>query len=319
MLTVLFATRNRARILQSVLRTFCRVESPDGGWKLVVVDNGSSDQTALVLASYSDRLPLYSVVEPQLGKNCALNAGLALVEGDLTVLTDDDVFPRADWLVEFRRAADDHTEYSIFGGAIQPRWEVAPPPWVEWITDPGPVYSITDPSMKDGPVEGFLVFGPNMAIRSSVFQSGMRFNSEIGPRGASYPMGSETEFILRIERQGHKAWHVQRAIVEHFVREEQLKESWVLERAVRWGRGRFRMSRNVKLWMGIPRHLFRDIPKEAILVAAARACFRRRALFQSHWRLNVLLGMASESRSMIREWKQESNLMSRPHDSPRGL
>ena len=133
LLTVLMATRNRSRILREVLETYCQLQQPSSGWKLVVIDNGSTDDTAQVLASFANRLPLCSVAEPRLGKNFALNSGLDLVEGDLVVFTDDDAFPRPDWLVQFRETADNKPTYSIFGGTIVPRWEVSPPDWTAWV------------------------------------------------------------------------------------------------------------------------------------------------------------------------------------------
>src|SRR5260370_10532419 len=103
MLTVLLATRNRAAILRKILEAFCLLRQPLSGWKLVIADNGSTDQTAAVLASFADRLPLRTVSEPTAGKNSALNACLGLVEGDRTVFTDDHVFPHPEWLVELRK------------------------------------------------------------------------------------------------------------------------------------------------------------------------------------------------------------------------
>jgi len=303
MLTVLFATRNRWSLLGDVLESYCHLQPPSAGWKLVVVDNASSDQTERVLASFADRLPLQSVIETRLGKNHALNTGLQLVEGDLTVLTDDDVFPRVDWLVQLRHAADTYPEYSIFGGAIVPRWEVCPPNWTEWL-DLGPIFTITPPSMPDGELAGprvTMVQGPNMAIRSSVFRSGVRFDPSIGPCGSSYPMGSETEILLRLSRQGHRAWHVRGAVVEHFVRSEQLTKPWILQRAIRYGRGWCRMAPNPKLWMGIPRHLFRDIPRVAVSMARAFVFCRWDALLRAHWHLNFLRGMAIEARILTHE------------------
>lgn len=310
MLTVLFATRNRAAILRNVLESFCHLQSPASGWKLVVVDNGSTDETPQVIASFLDRLPLQPVCEPRLGKNHALNTGLELLDGDLAVLTDDDVFPHADWLVQFRRAADTLPAYTIFGGAVVPRWEVSPPPWLEWI-DLAPIFTITPASMKEGelpPAQVTLVQGPCMAIRTCVFRSGTRFDPSIGPRGSNYPMGSETELLLRLSRHGHRAWHVQGAVVEHFVRGEQLNKAWVLRRAVRFGRGWCRMAPNKKLWIGVPRHLFRDIPKQAVLMATAFALSRKGALLRAHWRLNYLWGLAIESRTMARERRVRTRL-----------
>lgn len=115
-LTVLLATKNRAQLLSRVLESFCSLETPDSGWKLVVVDNGSTDESTKVLESFRGRLPLQALIEANPGKNSALNAGLRFIEGDLTVLTDDDVFPRSDWLVQLRKAANAHPEFTMFGG-----------------------------------------------------------------------------------------------------------------------------------------------------------------------------------------------------------
>jgi glycosyltransferase involved in cell wall biosynthesis len=303
MLTVVMATRNRAQILQDVLETYCHLEQPGSGWKLVIADNGSTDQTPQVLASFASRLPLHAVCEPKLGKNNALNTGLAWLEGDLTVFTDDDAFPHEDWLLQLRNAADTLPAYSMFGGAVVPRWEVSPPPWIRWV-EIGPAFGMNNPSLEDGPMlSGRLydIIGPNMAIRTQILRSGVRFDSSIGPRGSSYPMGSETELILRLASQGYKAWHVHGAVVEHLVRAEQLEKAWIMKRAVCFGRGRRRWWPNPRLWMGLPRHLFRDIPKEGLKIAAAWVSFRREALFRSRWRFNTLLGEAIEARTLARE------------------
>jgi L-malate glycosyltransferase len=314
MLTVLLATKNRARILREVLQTFSALRAPAGGWKLVVVDNGSSDDTAEVVESFAGRLPVRYLLERREGKNAALNRGLAEIEGNLVVLTDDDVFPRSDWLIQLRQASDWHREFTMFGGAIAPRWEADPPSWVQWL-DLGPIFGLTDPSLEEGELPASIIQtiqGANMAIRADLFASGVRFDSTIGPRGASYPMGSETELVLRLCRQGHRGWFVPHAVVEHFVRREQLDKDWILQRAIRWGRGRFRMAANdEKLWMGLPRYLFRDVPKECISLLLASIAFRPDAALRARWRLNILRGKAVEARNLVRERRSE---LARPHE-----
>ena len=300
MLTVLLATRNRAAILRETLEAFCRLQKPPSCWKLVIVDNGSTDQTSAVLASFANRLPLQTVFEPTAGKNSALNTGLDFVEGDLTVFTDDDVFPHPDWLVELRNAADAQLAYSVFGGAVVPRWESPPPLWVQWL-EQGPVYTLTDPLMEEGLMPPSLVFGPNMAIRTAVFQSGTRFDPSIGPRSSSYPMGSETELTLRLSEQGYKAWYVPSAVVEHFIRNDQMRKSWVLKRAVRYGRGRFLLDYLPKhggnrCWFGVPRRFFREIFKEERTIIKAWLRSNERELFCARWRRNLLWGHVVEAR-----------------------
>jgi L-malate glycosyltransferase len=305
MLSVLIATRNRARILRDVLETFCHLQQPSNGWELIVIDNGSTDGTAPTIASFAKRLPLHTEHERELGKNRALNRGLELVNGDLVVFTDDDTFPCMDWLVQLRKAADTQPTYSVFGGPILPRWETPPPHWVRWV-EPGPVYTLTDPCLEEGPIEPHLIFGPNMAIRASMFQSGARFDPSMGPRGSSYPMGNETELLVRLGRYGHKAWHVKGAAVEHYIQKTQLKQAWVMHRALRFGRGRYRLHKKeeiacTRLWMGVPRDLFLKTVKAGLDMIALRFSFKREAFFRSRWRFNFRLGRATEARILARE------------------
>jgi glycosyltransferase involved in cell wall biosynthesis len=304
MLTVFIATKDRARILREVLESYCRLEQPQGGWKLVVVDNGSNDETEQVVSSFGKRIPVRYILESRPGKNFALNTGLELLEGDLAVFTDDDALPRPDWLVQLRRVADTQPDYSMFGGVIVPRWETTPPDWISWVPQ-SPVYSVTDPTWKEGPIEAINLFGPNMAVRSQIFQSGHRFDTSIGPRGSNYPMGSETEFVLRIARQGYRAWHVEAGVVEHLIQTEQMRKSWVWQRALRLGRGRYRLSflagEREQLFFGIPRFLFWDIPKKAVRVVLAFLTLRRKTLFHSIWYFNFRRGQAIEARIIYHE------------------
>lgn len=305
MLTVLLATRNGSRTLPNVLSSFSRLQAPSDGWKLVVIDNGSTDRTSEIVTSFKTCLPLTYVFEEKPGKNVALNAGLAYLEGDLAVFTDDDVFPDPDWLIRLRTAANEHPECSVFGGVVQPRWEITPPHWIQWV-DSRIVFTITDPATPEGEIDLAFVFGPNMAIRAEVFRGGTRFDTSIGPCGSNYPMGSETELLIRLSRQGHKGWHVRHAVVEHFIRKHQLDESWVLGRAIRFGRGRFRVSQNpppsgLRSPFGIPLPLISNLSRKLVKRAFSALSFNDRARFTSHWNYNYVLGHIIEARLSSRE------------------
>jgi L-malate glycosyltransferase len=301
MLTVLFGTYNRAELLTHVLNTFCALVQPPGGWKLVIVDNGSTDNSKQVIAAFNDRLPIKYVFEPDRGKNAALNSGLSHIEGDVVVLTDDDVFPRKDWLVRMRAAADAHPDYAIFGGSIVPRWETPPDSWILSWVPLGVAFSVTDPSALEGPTSDYNVFGPNMAVRTDVFVRGHRFNVQIGPHGSSYPMGSETEFVKRLITAGFLAWHCRGAVVEHFIPRSHLHMSCILRRAIRFGRGEYRLGVLERgplgiHWLGIPRHIFREMFAQQVRILTALLGFDREKLFSARWRFNYLLGQAIEAR-----------------------
>ena len=307
MLTVLIATKNRAWLLPRVMESFCALQVPSSGWKLVVVDNGSTDGTGQVLAEFATRLPMHVLIETTPGKNNALNAGVRFIEGDLAVFTDDDVFPRTDWLLELRKAADVHTDYTLFGGPIVPFWEATAPRWVGWV-ELGPVFSLTDPSLTEGELRPLKVYGPNMVIRSHIFHSGIRFDSEIGPCGTDYAMGSESELTMRLEGVGHKAWFVSQAVVAHFVRRDQLKTSWVLGRAYRYGRGNFRLfhmryleDHFVERSMDIPHPLIREFIGACGKIFRAMFSFKWETVFRACYQFNFLRGRMVEARRVIQQ------------------
>ena len=243
-LAVVFATKNGAAHLPRVLDAFAALQPAAVPFRMVAVDNGSTDDTFDILRAEESRgrLPLTVLQERRPGKNSALNLALPLVQDcELVILTDDDVFPRPDWLRRHWDAALSRPGFDLFAGAIEPRWPGQPPAWIfDRGVDLGVVFAATA-GRRDGPIPASLVWGPNMAIRGRVLRDGHRFAEDIGPDGATvYAMGSETEFTTRLERHGHRATFVADALVEHLIRPHQLEEAWILARAYRHGLGQQR-------------------------------------------------------------------------------
>jgi glycosyltransferase involved in cell wall biosynthesis len=225
-------------MLGRVLGAFARLIPPPCGWHLVVVDNGSTDETPGVLAAYAGRMALTVLSEPRPGKFRALNRAIPHLSGELTVVTDDDVLPEPDWLVRLALAAERQTRANLFGGTILPEWPEPPPSWLRPdAVDFGVLYALL--RRPAGACDHGGIYGPNMAVRSSVFAAGARFDESIGPNADDprYPMGGETEFVVRLRQAGHVAWFVPEACVRHIVRREQLTEAWILQRAWRNGLG----------------------------------------------------------------------------------
>lgn len=238
MMTVVFATRNRAAGLARVLGAFARLLPPPGGWRLVVVDNGSTDSTPQVAAGFAARLPLTLLSAPVPGKNRALNMALPALAGELAVFTDDDVLPEPDWLVRLHAAAAQRPGASLFGGTVLPEWPSPPP---AWLREDAVAFSVlyAQNIRPEGPCGAPDIFGPNMAVRAGVFAAGLRFAEAVGPDASNprYAMGSETELLRRLAAAGHHGWFVAAARVRHIIRPEQMEERWILERAYRYGIG----------------------------------------------------------------------------------
>src|ERR1700742_2227327 len=120
MLSVILATHNGADTIDRTLAAMSAMDTPEGGWKLVIVNNASTDDTESRILKWQGRLPIDYIVEPRLGKSNALNTGFSHAEGDFIVMTDDDVLPDRHWLAEWRRVADAWPDISVFSGAVIP-------------------------------------------------------------------------------------------------------------------------------------------------------------------------------------------------------
>ena len=180
--SVLIATRNRSHLLRQTLEHLARQEVGKLRWEVIVVDNGSDDDTPVVLENMKDRLPLVTLSEPTPGKNRALNRGLDVSRGRLYVFTDNDIIPDPQWLEELQVASSRWPDATIFGGLIEPLFPANAPDWSK--NREGPLKSAYGWYVQDQN-EGYmelLPYGANMAVRASVFDT-YRYLESIGPSG----------------------------------------------------------------------------------------------------------------------------------------
>jgi glycosyltransferase involved in cell wall biosynthesis len=92
-ISLVICTRNRATQLQRCLDAVAHLVADDR-FELVLVDNGSTDATAAVIARFEAAAPLAvrAVVEAAPGLSNARNAGVAAANGDVLLFTDDDCY-----------------------------------------------------------------------------------------------------------------------------------------------------------------------------------------------------------------------------------
>lgn len=240
MLSVLLATHNGKDTIERTLGAMSALCPPEGGWELVVVNNASTDDTERRILEWRDRLPLKYLVEPRLGKSCAINTGLSHVKGDLIVMTDDDVLPDADWLLEWRRVAEAMPQCSLFGGAIVPEFDGPPPIWKMPESSYTVLYGQT-PAYAEGEIEPRNVSGANIAVRATLLAQGWRFGEDflVGKRGL---MGEDADFVRRLGGAGYKVGFAPTARIRHIIHPEQKSWRWIQNRFFRIGRTEFMLE-----------------------------------------------------------------------------
>jgi len=218
--TILLTTRNRASLLEATLRSMASLDVAGLAWDVLVVDNGSSDDTPRVLAAAAARLPLRVMTEPALGKSLALNAALRTLMAPLVIFTDDDVLYAQGWAQAYVSAARRWPDARLFGGPIEPLFPSGTPLWLTQHRFCEGAFARFACDAPEGPID-HLPFGPNFAVRGAALE-GFQLDPELGPAGSRYPVGQDTAMLRRLSAGGHRVIFVPSASVRHVIRDEQI-------------------------------------------------------------------------------------------------
>jgi glycosyltransferase involved in cell wall biosynthesis len=241
-ITVIISTYNRALTLGKTLATLVDAQRRFPSARLVVVDNGSTDQTASVVKSFQEQHNLSYLFEGRSGKNRALNRALDTYPlGELVVFTDDDVEVPAGWLTSIQQVADRWPDYAVFGGRVDAAFDEGyrAPSWAANQYVAALAFGQHSYSERECVYKGSATpFGGNFWVRSSVFRHGRRFDERVGPRQRNRVGGGETSFLYALRTQGFRIVYSPEVVVRHRVEPGVLKLRNVCWRAYRWGRAR---------------------------------------------------------------------------------
>ncbi|MGH7783700.1 MAG: glycosyltransferase, partial [Candidatus Binatia bacterium] len=208
--------------------------------EVLVVDNGSADETGRILAAQSkiERVvAFYALTEARKGKARALNRAIAVAKGDILLIVDDDVVVDSQLLVRHMEA---HREYGF--DAMQGRIL----PGVDPDGNPADKrrlgeYNIPNTDYGERVCEIRGLTGTNMSFKRKVIEKTGGFDSRLGPGAAGF--SEDTEFSMRIRQAGFKIGYTPHAIVYHELNPR------------RYGR---RYNRDVEYRKGISRSLYRN-------------------------------------------------------------
>jgi glycosyltransferase involved in cell wall biosynthesis len=98
--SVIVCTHNRAHQLSTVIRQLCAQDYPSGAFEIIVVDNGSSDNTRNVVEALiaSSKPPLRYILEDRSGVTFARNRGAEEALYPYLAYLDDDCWVEVNWL-----------------------------------------------------------------------------------------------------------------------------------------------------------------------------------------------------------------------------
>ncbi len=240
--TIIFSTYNGAKTLPRMMDALCDMTLDQKFWKIVAMNNNSTDNTQQILESYIDKLPLEIHKETRQGKAFAIDAGFKYIEGDILILTDDDMRPAPNWIEAYLQEFEEHPEFDILGGTIKPDWEKEPPSWIKKYLDLGKLgvlYALND-DRPEGEVKPFLISGGNSAFRTNILKDKTYIsNKKLGPSKdiAQFAMGDDILFCTTLVENGARAYRTHKPVIHHFIPKKYFDEKWMLSRAERYGLG----------------------------------------------------------------------------------
>jgi len=204
--SVVVCTRNRRDALARLLDRCEQLAVPAGvRWELIVVDNGSSDGTAALLASRLGTLPVRVLTERTPGLSRARNAGIAAASGDLLLFTDDDCLPDERWLATIRDEFERVPELAVLGGRVELYDPRDRPTTTRTSRERVRITTTSNPDR---------IIGCNMACRRSALAVIGPFDVALGG-GTRAAAGEDVDFVLRALRAGLRIEYLPDALVYH--------------------------------------------------------------------------------------------------------
>jgi glycosyltransferase involved in cell wall biosynthesis len=205
-ISLIICTRDRSQQLVRCLESVRRIVF-ERGWELIIVDNGSLDDTAAVVRKFigSVTIPTSYVFEPIAGLGNAHNAGLKIARGEILAFTDDDCYPAPDFLSQTWTSFKD-TSLGYITGRI-----LLHDPTDYPITINHSTASLVFPAHSF--IEPATVQGANMAFRASVLRDIGGFDPLFGP-GALFNT-EDLDAAARASALGWKGEYRPEVVVSH--------------------------------------------------------------------------------------------------------
>lgn len=197
---VIICTHNRAEHLSKLLAALARQTMPVASFGILVMDDGSTDNTEAVCRNLAQSLPNLKYEQGRLNQGVAKtrNLGIASSQAPLLIFTDDDCIPREDWVERMAAALDKNP---IVAGAIETPtdnfWKLC-----HNIAQFHPFLA----SKKTR--KTCFIAGANMGFHRQTLESLKGFESE-------RRMAEDMEFILRACRAGFSIAFRSDAVVRH--------------------------------------------------------------------------------------------------------
>jgi glucosyl-dolichyl phosphate glucuronosyltransferase len=231
MLSIIIPTLNRASLLELAIKTFCQQNLLPNQFEILVIDNGSTDNTKNIIETAINEFPFHQIhyiYEPEPGLLSGRHRGALEAKGEILTFVDDDIEADPHWLQAIQSSFTDPT-VQLVGGRNLPKYEVEPPEWLEWFWSDHPYgrvcgsLSLLDFGDQVRTIDANYVWGLNFSIRKRVLLELGGFHPDCIPKHLQYLQGDgESGLTQKANSRGFKAIYQPQALVYHHVSKERM-------------------------------------------------------------------------------------------------
>ena len=223
-LTVIVCTYNRGDLITETLPTLFNQDVSQNHFKVIIVNNNSTDHTSDILQKFSaENSNLTVVEEKKQGLSHAKNTGMRHTETDWIVYLDDDAKVPVDFI---RKALSniDSSKFSCFGGVYLPWYKYGKPKWYK-----DNYSSNSNKLVEFGVLKTDYISGGIMAIKKNLLLKYDGFSTAVGMKGKNIAYGEETLLQIKLRQDGYEIGYDPNWIIYHLVGKYKLSIWWFLK------------------------------------------------------------------------------------------
>lgn len=241
-LSVIIPTRNRSALLGNALNSLITQQYPKDDFEVIVIDNGSVDDTKAVVDSFIGKLNIYYQYNNTPGLHVGRHVGLNNARADILVYADDDIEAYPTWLEAIYESFQDGNVVLV-GGKNLPKYEIPPPFWIlqKWynLMEYGHCVGelrILDFGDEIKEIDPLYVFGCNFSIRKRIVLEAGGFHPDSMPfELIRYRGDGETHVSNYIAANKLKTIYNPAASVYHLVTKDRLTVDYFCKEAFSQG------------------------------------------------------------------------------------
>jgi glucosyl-dolichyl phosphate glucuronosyltransferase len=244
MISLIIPTKNRAALLNSALLSIVNQTIDNDLFEIIVVDNGSTDNTSFVVSNLSEKFRNIQYIFKQIpGLHVGRHVGMLAAKGEILVFADDDIEALPSWLISIKETFH-NSKVAMVGGNNYPLFLEPPPKWLKKMWNRPTLrgcksissLSIIEFTIPPREISPYLVWGCNFAIRKDVLLQAGGFHPDGMPKELIRFRGDgETHVSRYVAETGMKCLFHPGASVYHKVTPDRMTFTYFRQRGFNQG------------------------------------------------------------------------------------